>query len=88
MSGPDLLDIARDTIWVLVKVVGPLMSVALGVGLVVAIFQSLTQIQEMTLTFIPKILATFLSLLIFLPFMGSTLNAFMERMAARIADIP
>jgi flagellar biosynthetic protein FliQ len=88
MSGPDLLDIARDTIWVLVKVVGPLMSVALGVGLVVAIFQSLTQIQEMTLTFIPKILATFLSLLLFLPFMGSTLNGFMERMAAHIANIP
>ena len=72
----------------LVKVVGPLMSVALGVGLVVAIFQSLTQIQEMTLTFIPKILATFLSLLLFLPFMGSTLNGFMERMAAHIASIP
>ena len=54
--------------------VGPLMSVALGVGLVVAIFQSLTQFQEMTLTFVPKIAMIFVTLLVATPFMYATLK--------------
>nr|WP_203595146.1 MULTISPECIES: flagellar biosynthetic protein FliQ [unclassified Salipiger] len=48
---------------------GPIMGIALVVGLIVAFFQALTQIQEMTLTFVPKIVAIFLGLLAFLPFM-------------------
>lgn len=85
MNGADLLDVARDAIFTLLIVAGPVMAVALVVGLVIALFQALTQIQEMTLTFVPKIFAIFLSLLVLLPFMGATLASFMERIAARIA---
>jgi len=56
------------------------------VGLVIAFFQALTQIQEMTLVFVPKILAIFAALLIFLPLMGLTLGAFATKIFTRIAD--
>lgn len=78
------MDVGRDAIFTLLIVASPVMAVALFVGLIIALFQALTQIQEMTLTFVPKIIAIFLSLLIFMPFMGATLGAFMERIAARI----
>lgn len=84
MTGADLIDVGRDAIFTLLIVASPVMAVALFVGLIIALFQALTQIQEMTLTFVPKIIAIFLSLLIFMPFMGATLGAFMERIAARI----
>lgn len=54
---------------------GPILAVALGMGLVIAFFQALTQIQEMTLTFVPKIVAIFLGVVATLPFMFSTLSA-------------
>jgi flagellar biosynthesis protein FliQ len=84
MTGPDVLDIARDAIWVTVKIAAPTMVVGLAVGLVIALFQALTQIQEMTLTFVPKILAIFLTLLLTLPFMSDVLNSFMVRLSERI----
>ena len=84
MTGADLIDVARDAIFTLLIVASPVMAVALFVGLIIALFQALTQIQEMTLTFDPKIIAIFLSLLVFMPFMGATLGSFMERIAARI----
>ncbi len=84
MTGADLIDVGRDAIFTLLIVASPVMAVALFVGLIIALFQALTQIQEMTLTFVPKIIAIFLSLLVFMPFMGATLGAFMERIAARI----
>lgn len=84
MTGPEVLDIARDAIWTLILVGAPVMIVGLVVGVVIALFQALTQIQEMTLVFVPKILAIFLSLAIALPFMSVTLGAYMERVAARI----
>lgn len=88
MTPPDILDVARDAILVLLRVSGPIMLVGLGVGLMVALIQALTQIQEMTLTFVPKILAIFASLLLFLPFMMATLITFMERLAQRIITLP
>ncbi len=84
MTGADLIDVGRDAIFTLLVVASPVMAVALFVGLIIALFQALTQIQEMTLTFVPKIIAIFLSLLVFMPFMGATLGSFMERIAARI----
>ncbi len=85
MSGAEVLDIARDGVWVLIKVSSPLMIVGLVVGLIVALFQALTQIQEMTLVFVPKIIAMFLALIIALPFMGEALGSYMTRIAERIA---
>ena len=72
MTGPETLDVARDAIWTIVVVSSPLMVVGLVVGVVVSLFQALTQIQEMTLTFVPKIIAIMLSLLLLLPFMLAT----------------
>lgn len=85
MNGADLMDVGRDAIYTLLIVASPVMGVALAVGLSIALIQALTQIQEMTLTFVPKIVAIFLSLLVLLPFMGATLYSFMERIADRIA---
>lgn len=84
MSGAEILDVARDGIWTLLKVSGPLMIVGLVVGVVIALFQALTQIQEMTLVFIPKIIAIFLTMIVALPFMGSALAGYMDRIAQHI----
>ena len=84
MTGPEVLDVARDSILTLVYVASPLMLVALAVGVVISLFQALTQIQEMTLVFVPKILAMFVALLIALPFMADHLHGHMTRLAARI----
>ncbi|VAW04671.1 Flagellar biosynthesis protein FliQ [hydrothermal vent metagenome] len=87
MNGADVLEIAQAGIWVLIKVSGPVMFVALLVGLTIALFQALTQIQEMTLTFVPKIIAIFVSLFLFLPFMAETLSDFMDLIAQRIVNL-
>ena len=87
MNGADVIDVAQDAIWVIIKVAGPIMIIALIVGLIISLFQALTQIQEMTLTFVPKIIAIFFSLLIFLPYMGDTLGAVMQRIAERIIGL-
>ena len=81
---PEVLDVARDAIVTLVLVASPLMLVGLVVGVVISLFQALTQIQEMTLVFVPKILAIFVAMLIALPFMADVLQGHMARLAARI----
>jgi len=83
----DVIDIVREAIWVLIKVAGPVMIVGLLVGVAISLLQALTQVQEMTLTFVPKILAIFAALLVFLPFMMSTMIAFMGDIAARISSL-
>lgn len=84
MTGPEVIDIARDSIYTLIIVSSPLMLVGLVVGVVISLLQALTQIQEMTLVFVPKILAMFVALLLALPFMADALHAHMMRIAARI----
>jgi flagellar biosynthesis protein FliQ len=79
MSGAITLDIARDGIWTLIIISAPMMIVGLTVGVVIALFQALTQIQEMTLVFVPKIMAIFVTMLVALPFMGATMSAYMNR---------
>lgn len=84
MTGDAILDLAREGIWVMIIIAGPMMIVGLVVGVVIALFQALTQIQEMTLVFVPKILAIFVTLLLTLPFMGAILNSYMARLADMI----
>lgn len=86
MTGADVLDIARDAIWTVLLLSAPMMVVALVVGVAISLLQALTQIQEMTLTFIPKILAMFVTLLLALPFMGDVLQSYMARIAERIVS--
>lgn len=84
MTGPEVLDVARDAITTLILVSAPIMLVGLAVGVAISLLQALTQIQEMTLAFVPKILAIFVTMLIALPFMAQTLQGQMTRIAARI----
>ena len=84
MTGPEVLDVAREAIVTLVLVASPLMMVGLVVGVAISLLQALTQVQEMTLVFVPKILAMFLTMLVALPFMSDVLQAQMMRLAARI----
>jgi flagellar biosynthetic protein FliQ len=85
MTGPEVLDIARDTILTLVLVSSPLMLVGLFVGVIVSLFQALTQIQETTLVFVPKIIAIFVAMLVALPFMADALAGHMARVVARMS---
>jgi len=84
MTGAETLDVARDAIWTIVVVSSPLMVVGLVVGVVVSLFQALTQIQEQTLVFVPKILAIFVTLILALPFMADSLHSHMMRISSRI----
>ena len=84
MTGAETLDVARDAIWTIVIVSSPLMVVGLVVGVVVSLFQALTQIQEQTLIYVPKILAIFATMLLALPFMAQLLQNHMTRLAAHI----
>lgn len=76
MTGPEVMDVAREGLWVLIKVSAPIMIVGLVVGVVIALFQALTQIQEMTLVFVPKIIAIFLAIMIAMPFLGQTIGTY------------
>ena len=87
MNEAQALDFMRDAIWTLIIVVAPVMLVGLVVGLIISLFQALTSIQEMTLTFVPKILLVFMSLVIFLPFMLETMRLFMEGVADKIIGL-
>lgn len=87
MSADQVLDVARQAILVLIKLGAPIMLVALVVGVAVALLQALTQMQEMTLSFVPKILAIFLTTLLVLPFMTTTLIGFGEELFRRIASL-
>ena len=84
MEVNDVLTVSRDAMWVTLKLAGPMMVVALAIGLLVSLFQALTQIQEMTLAFVPKILGIFVVFLLMLPFMVATMSEFMRELASRI----
>ena len=85
MNGAEVLDIGRDAIWLTIQLCAPVLIVGLVVGVGVGLMQALTQIQEATLVYAPKIVAIFLSLLLFLPMMGALMSGFMREIAARIA---
>jgi flagellar biosynthetic protein FliQ len=85
MSGAEVLDVGRDAIWLTLQLSAPILIIGLVVGVGIGLMQALTQVQEATLVFAPKILAIFLALLIFLPMMGALMNGFMRQIASRIA---
>ena len=87
MNSVEVIDICRDALWVLIKVSAPIMMVALVVGLMISLIQALTQIQEMTLTFVPKMLAIFIFAIIFMPFMLTTLSDFSHELSEKIVNI-
>ena len=85
MSGAEVLDVGRDAIWLTIQLCAPVLIVGLIVGVGIGLLQALTQIQEATLVYAPKIIAVFVGLLLFLPLMGALMGGFMQQIAARIA---
>lgn len=77
-------EISREAVYTLVMVSSPILIVALIVGLLISLFQALTQIQETTLTFVPKIIAVYFSMIVILPYMYSKLSIFMDHIVQRI----
>lgn len=84
MTEADLIDVTRETIMTLVIVAAPPLLTGLVVGLAISIIQTITQIQEMTLTFVPKVLLVFGSLILFFPFMLNTMNEFWKTILDRV----
>lgn len=84
MNGTEAIEIGRETIYVMLKVGAPIMLMALAVGLAIALFQALTSIQEMTLTFVPKIIVIFVGVMMLLPFMLASLTAFSQTLFDRM----
>lgn len=80
MTEGQVLDIVRDAIYNIIICAAPLLLISLIVGLIVSIFQTVTSIQEQTLTFVPKIVAVFLGMLIFGAFILTTLTGYMTEL--------
>ena len=80
MSQQDVINIARNTIWVIIETSMPLLLVSMIVGLVISLFQTLTSIQEQTLTFVPKLLAIFVALMIMGSWILNTIVQYMTQL--------
>lgn len=87
MNATDVLDVMREAMIVTLKISGPLMILTLVVGVAVSIVQTLTQIQEATLTFVPKMLLVLVAMLILMPFMLATLITFTEQIMDRVIGL-
>ncbi|MCF1434887.1 flagellar biosynthetic protein FliQ [Agrobacterium vitis] len=84
MNEADALDIMRAAVWTVLIASGPAVMAAMIVGVVVALIQALTQIQEMTLTFVPKIVAIMVTIGISAPFVGSQISIFANLVFSRV----
>ncbi len=87
MNGSQVLDVGRDAIWLTIQLCAPILLVGLVVGVVIGLLQALTQVQEATLIYAPKILAVFVTLLLTLPLMGALMGGFMRHIADRISGM-
>jgi len=79
-----IAEISREAIFVLIEISLPVLLLALGVGLIISLLQALTQIQEATLTFVPKIIVVYLSMIVILPYMFTKLKLFTEHILQHI----
>ena len=86
MNEVEVLDISREAIFTLIKVDSPVLLVALFIGLIIGIFQALTQIQEMTLAFVPKILGVFFTLILLFPFMLNQMRMLSDTLFDKIVN--
>ncbi|PSJ60707.1 flagellar biosynthesis protein FliQ [Pseudaminobacter soli (ex Li et al. 2025)] len=84
MNEADALDIVQYAIWTVLTACGPAVAVAMAVGVGIALVQALTQIQEVTLTFVPKIVAIMLMVAFTAPFMGAQISSFTNVIFERI----
>ena len=86
MTQEAIMNIATQTIWTIIKAAGPLLIVSLVIGLGVSIFQTVTSIQEQTLTFIPKLLGIFLTMLLLGSYILNTIVTLMERLWSNFGE--
>ena len=84
MNPSDVIELARAGLGLVLTVAGPMLLTSLIVGVVVGLFQALTQVQEATLTFVPKLLAVGLVMLLSLPMIGHAMSIFMAQIADHI----
>jgi len=87
MNEVAVIEIGREALIVIIKTAGPIMLSGLTIGLMIALFQALTTIQEMTLTFVPKIIFIFIAIVVFLPHMMTTVMEFARSLLDRITAI-
>ena len=87
MNQADVLEISRLTFLVILKAGGPIMAAGLVIGLIIAVFQTLTSIQEMTLTFVPKIIIIFAAVIAFMPFMMTSVIDFTNTLYDKIVGL-
>ena len=87
MNEATVIELSRAALFVVLKVSSPIMLAGLLVGLTIALFQALTTIQEITLTFVPKIFVIFLAAIVFLPFMTTTLIEFSRQLYDRMGSL-
>jgi flagellar biosynthetic protein FliQ len=84
MNQADALDMVQSALWTVIVASGPAIAAAMAVGIVISLLQALTQVQEMTLTFIPKIIAILAICALTAPFIGAVMYSFAEQVYARI----
>jgi flagellar biosynthesis protein FliQ len=84
MNQADALDIVQSALWTVIVASGPAIAAAMAVGVIIALLQALTQVQEITLTFIPKIIAILAVAALTAPFIGAVIYAFAEQVYTRI----
>jgi flagellar biosynthetic protein FliQ len=84
MNETDALKLVQDAIWAVIVGSGPAIGAATAVGVAIAFIQALTQVQESTLTFVPKILAVFAALILLAPIAAAQLMSFTEQVYAHI----
>ena len=84
MNEGDAVDLVQSAIWMVVIGAGPAVGAAMAVGVVIALLQALTQVQEMTLTFVPKIIAVFVAGALTISFVGGKFSIFTQGIYARI----
>jgi flagellar biosynthetic protein FliQ len=87
MEAETVLEVSRGAIMTLLVITSPIMLVALVIGLLIALFQALTSIQEMTLTFVPKIILVFIAIIMLANWMGDNLATYSKELYERIATI-
>lgn len=87
MDPAQIGEIQREAIYVLIMTSGPILLISLSVGLIIALIQALTQIQEATLTFVPKILVIYLSLIFLGPYMANKLQVFTDHIVQHIIKL-
>ena len=87
MTVEQVTDIARESVWLMIKIGAPAMLVALLVGVSISLLQALTQIQEMTISFVPKLLAVLVTLVLTTPFAVASLRDFTVELFGRMVTL-